>query len=608
MDKNKNKHSFFGNIFFIFKTVTKWDKAIIPLNILMSPFTILMELIVAYFVTVLTWCIENEKGIAAIISASALLAVFSVFTACISNKLNEKINVKKNEINKQFDLLLGEKLMDTDFEITEGPVGREKYQKAKNSIGAMGFYGFVSKFSVLLTSLTGVFAFGSITASLNPWLILILIAAQLLGMLTSLVENALVNKTKDPLAAVDRKLNYITKTSRDFAIAKDIRLFHLREYLQQMSEYFVGERKFWTRKMYFYYFVSDTLRLILNVGIEIGIFAYIAYEALNGNMSKTALALYAVSVTDFSYWIGYIGETVSDIIPANMQINDIREFLDIKNRMKTKNGKALPTQKPYEIQIENLSFTYPETEKQILSDVNLTIKAGENLALVGVNGAGKTTLVKLLCGLYKPTSGTIKINGTDISEINRDEYYRTVSAVFQEARIMPCSILENVSMLPKEESDIEKFNFCIKQAGLYEKIQKLPEKENTMLVKNVNKNAVELSGGEIQRLLLSRAIYKDAPTLILDEPTAALDPIAENEIYLKYSEISKNKTSVYISHRLSSTRFCDRIVLLDNTKIIEEGTHSQLMSLSGKYAEMFKIQSQYYEKEVEADDEAQENT
>ncbi len=599
----KKKHSFFSNMFYIFKTITKWDKTVVPISLVQSPFIILMDLIVAYFVAALTWCIENEKGISSIILAALGLAAFSVFTSFISNRLNERICVKKNEINRQFDLLLGEKIMDMDFEIAEGPSGRDKYQKAKNSLGSNGVYGFVERFSIMFTNIVGIFTFGTITASLNPWLILILTSAQLLGLVSTLVENRLINKTKDPLAAVDRKLNYITKTSRDFAIAKDIRLFHLRDYLQQMSEYFIGERKFWTNKMYFYYFLSDTLRLLLNVGIEIGVFAYIAYEALNGEMSKTALVLYAVSVTDFTHWVEYIGETLSDIIPSNMLINDLREFLDIENSMENANGKSMPADKPYKIEIKDLSFTYPETDKVILDNINLTINAGERLALVGVNGAGKTTLVKLLCGLYRPTSGSIKINGTDISQINRDEYYKSVSAVFQEARIMPCSILENVSMLPAGESDAERFDFCIRQAGLYEKIQNLPEKENTLLVKNVNENAVELSGGEIQRLLLARAIYKDAPTLILDEPTAALDPIAENEIYLKYSEISKNKTSIYISHRLSSTRFCDRIVLLDDASIAEEGTHEELMARSGKYAEMFKIQSKYYEKEAEENEE-----
>lgn len=603
----KTKHSFFSNMFFIFRLISKWDKSVIPINLMQSPFIILMELIVAYFVTALTWSIENKKSIVFIVFVALGLAVFSIITAFISNKLFEKAAVKRNIITRRFDLLLGEKIMDMDFEIAEGPTGRDKYQKAKNSLGSEGVYGFVTKFSTLFTVIIGISTFGTITASLNPWLILILTGAQALGLISTAVESYLINKTKDPLAKVDRKLNYITKTSRDFAIAKDIRLFHLREYLQQISEYFIGERKFWTSKQYFYYFLSDFIRLILNVGIEIGIFIYIAYEAINGEMSKTALVLYAVSVTDFSYWVERIGETLSDIIPANMLIDDLREFLDINNSMENKNGKSLPAEKPYKIEITNLSFTYPETDKIILNNINLTINSGEKLALVGVNGAGKTTLVKLLSGLYRPTSGSIKINGIDISEINRDEYYKSVSAVFQEARIMPCSILENVSMLPAEESNIEKFNFCIRQSGLYEKIQKLPEKENTLLVKNVNENAVELSGGELQRLLLARAIYKDAPTLILDEPTASLDPIAENEIYLKYSEISKDKTSIYISHRLSSTRFCDRIVLLDNAVIAEEGTHEELMSLSGKYAEMFNLQSKYYQKEAQENDETETN-
>lgn len=594
-------------MFFIFRLISKWDKSVIPINLIQSPFTILMELIVAYFVTALTWSIEKKKSIIFIVFVALGLAVFSIITAFISNKLLEKGAVKKNIITRRFDLLLGEKIMDMDFEIAEGPTGRNKYQKAKNSLGSEGVYGIIGKFSKMFTNIIGIFAFGTITASLNPWLIIILTGTQALGLISTAVENYLINKTKDPLAKVDRKLNYITKTSRDFAIAKDIRLFHLKEYLQQISEYFIGERKFWTSKQYFYYFLSDFIRLVLNVGIEIGIFAYIAYEAINGEMSKTALVLYAVSATDFSYWVEGIGETISDIIPANILIDDLREFLEIKNKAENQNGIPLPDGKPYKIEIENLSFTYPETDEIILNNINLTINSGEKLALVGVNGAGKTTLVKLISGLYSPTSGSIKINGIDISEINRDEYYKSVSAVFQEARIMPCSILENVSMLPAEESDIEKFNFCIRQSGLYEKIQKLPEKENTLLVKNVNENAVELSGGELQRLLLARAIYKDAPTLILDEPTAALDPIAENEIYLKYSEISKYKTSLYISHRLSSTRFCDRIVLLDNAVIAEEGTHEELMSLSGKYAEMFNLQSKYYQKEAEENDETETN-
>lgn len=341
------------------------------------------------------------------------------------------------------------------------------------------------------------------------------------------------------------------------------------------------------------------MSFVLSVGIEIGIFVYIIYSMLHGNISKTELVLYVCTVMEFCAYIEYIGGVIIHNIELNVEIGNFREFLDIENQMKNTGGIPLPSKMPYQIELENVSFTYPESDKQVLKNINLQLKPGENLALVGVNGAGKTTLVKIICGLYRPTSGRVLINGIDISEFNRDDYYKAISAVFQDPRVLPCTVLENVSMLPADESDRERFFDCVKRAGFYNKIQALPQKENTLLVKTVNENAVELSGGEMQRLLLARALYKDAPILILDEPTAALDPIAENEIYLSYSKISEDKTSIYISHRLSSTRFCDRIVLLDENRIAEVGTHDELMSLGGKYAEMFKIQSKYYRKEAD---------
>lgn len=354
--------------------------------------------------------------------------------------------------------------------------------------------------------------------------------------------------------------------------------------------------------MYFYYFCTDMISLVLSVGIEIGFFIYIVYAMLDGSISKTELVLYVFTVTEFAAYLTEIGNVAVGNIQVNMEIGNLREFLDIKNTARNSGGKALPEDLPCEIELQNVSFSYPESDKYVLENINLKIRKGENLALVGVNGAGKTTLVKIICGLYRPTEGKVLINGTDISEFNRDDYYRMISAVFQDPRIMPCSILENVSMLPERESNRERFFSCIKKAGLYEKIKSLSMKENTLLVKTVNESAVELSGGETQRLLLARAIYKDAPILILDEPTAALDPIAENEIYLRYSEISKNRTSIYISHRLSSTRFCVRIVLLDENSIAEIGTHDELMILDGKYAEMYGIQSKYYRKEAAEND------
>ncbi len=602
MKKKKTTNSFLDNTLFMFKALSKWDKTLIPMNIVYDIFVVIVELGVASFATSLTYCLENQKGLTAIVLVTLAVTAVQIISNSASNVLWQKIQSKRIQIERNFDVHLGQKVMDMDFDLLEGPVGREKYQKAKNALSYEGVYAFTDQYGRLFTFLLLIFIYGTVTVTLNPWLILILMGLEALKLVSVALESRLINKTKAPIAKVDRRLNYVNRVSRDFAAAKDVRLYQLREYLIHMSEYFIGERKFWTQKMYFYYFCTDMISLVLSVGIEIGIFIYIVHAMLEGNISKTELVLYVFTVTEFAAYVTEIGNVAVGNIQVNMEIGNLREFLDIKNTARNSNGKPLPKDLPYEIELQNVSFTYPKSDKEVLKNINLKLRKGENLALVGVNGAGKTTLVKIICGLYRPTEGKVLINGTDITEFNRDDYYKAISAVFQDPRFMPCTVLENVSMLPEGESNREKFFDCIKSAGLYEKIQALPQKENTLLVKTVNENAVELSGGETQRLLLARAIYKDAPILILDEPTAALDPIAENEIYLQYSQISQNRTSVYISHRLSSTRFCDRIVLLDENRIAEIGTHDELMSLDGKYAEMYGIQSKYYREEAAEND------
>ncbi len=599
MKKKKTTHSFLDNTLFMFKALSKWDKTLIPMNIVYDIFVVIVELGVASFATSLTYCLENQEGLTAIVLVTLAVTAVQIISNSASNVLWQKIQSKRIQIERNFDVYLGQKVMDMDFDLLEGPVGREKYQKAKNALSYEGVYAFTEQYGKLFTMLLLTLIYGTITVTLNPWLIIILTGLEALKLVSVALESRLINKTKGPIAKIDRRLNYVNRISRDFASAKDIRLYQLRDYLIHMSEYFIGERKFWTQKMYFYYFCTDMISLVLSIGIEIGIFIYIVHAMLDGNISKTELVLYVFTVTEFAAYVTEIGNVAVGNIQVNMEIGNLREFLDIKNTARNRNGKPLPKDLPYEIELQNVSFTYPESDNEVLKNVNLKIKKGENLALVGINGAGKTTLVKIICGLYRPTEGKVLVNGTDITEFNRDDYYKIISAVFQDPRFMPCSVLENVSMLPASESNRERFFDCINKAGLYKKIKSLAQEENTLLVKTVNENAVELSGGETQRLLLARAIYKDAPILILDEPTAALDPIAENEIYLRYSEISQNRTSIYISHRLSSTRFCDRIVLLDENRIAEIGTHDELIQLSGKYAEMYQIQSKYYREEAE---------
>lgn len=267
-------------------------------------------------------------------------------------------------------------------------------------------------------------------------------------------------------------------------------------------------------------------------------------------------------------------------------VNDGKECLD------TEGNRAV------DITFEHVFFRYLDAEADTLRDLSFHIRAGEKLALVGLNGAGKTTCVKLMCGLYHPTGGRILINGKDMSKLSRDEYYRLFSVVFQEANFMPFTIAQNVSGA-MEDMDRERVKSCLELAGLWDRVQKLPYGMDSLLNRELNEDGVELSGGERQKLLLAKALYKKAFVVILDEPTAALDPIAENELYQSYGELTEGRTSLYISHRLSSTRFCDRILFLENGRITETGNHEALMAAKGAYAHMYEVQSHYYKKKAE---------
>ena len=245
------------------------------------------------------------------------------------------------------------------------------------------------------------------------------------------------------------------------------------------------------------------------------------------------------------------------------------------------------------LKIEHLNKTYPGG-KRAVQDLSLHIEPGDIYGFIGKNGAGKTTLVRLICGFYDPTEGRVLLNGEDIRKYNRRDYYKLFSAVFQDFDVIAATIAQNIAQDMDGNIDMDAVRSCADKAGLCEKIESLPEKYDTKLVRDVYEEAIALSGGETQRLMLARALYKNAPMLILDEPTAALDPIAEADMYKKYNAMAEGRSSVYISHRLASTRFCDRIILLDGSVIAEEGTHDELMALGGKYKEFFDVQSKYY--------------
>lgn len=259
-------------------------------------------------------------------------------------------------------------------------------------------------------------------------------------------------------------------------------------------------------------------------------------------------------------------------------------------------GKTHCPEAVNEIEFRDVSFAY-ENGQPVLEHISFTVRAGDKIAIVGENGAGKTTLMKLLCGLYEPTSGQILVNGVELSTLDREEYFDLVGGVFQDYTLLPGTLLDNIAM--SQNGDRTKAEAILKKIGLWERFERLQYGLDTKLHKQMDEEAVELSGGEAQQLLLSRVLYKDAPVLLLDEPTAALDPLAEERLYLQYSDIAQNRISFFTSHRLTSTRFCDCIFLMDHGRITERGSHQELMRQKKKYWTMYKLQGFYYQEEAE---------
>lgn len=344
-------------------------------------------------------------------------------------------------------------------------------------------------------------------------------------------------------------------------------------------------------KMYSFFTFLQALLVLLRDGATFAILIHLYSE---GKLTAGDFVFYYSVITGAVNWITTISNEINMIYHSHLWCDDFRKYLDLEDDEKAVEIiKEVPSK--CEIEFQNVSFSY-DGKTDVIKDFNFKASAGEKVAIVGMNGAGKTTAMKLLLGFYNPTKGKILINGKDASSLNKKERCKLFSAVFQDIFTMPASIEKNIALC--EDVDRDKLNKVIDFAGLGEKIESLPQGVNTKLHKDLFPDAVELSGGETQKLLLARAIYKEAPIMILDEPTAALDPIAENDIYTKYSEITKGRTSFYISHRLASTSFCDKVIFIKDGEITETGTHKELMEKKGDYYKMYYMQSYYYNEEI----------
>ena len=460
-----------------------------------------------------------------------------------------------------------------------------------------GLEGILHNDVAVASALLSLILYTVLISGVSPWIVAMLLLISVLQLISFRLANRCEVKNKDKKAEYNVTQNYLRRQAFDVPAGKDIRLYQLKDWLTR--NYVAVNQKY--RKLVAkekrHYFANDLFGLFLQLGRDAVCYGYFIYQLKNG-MAVSQFVLYIGMIGSFSGYFTQITEKLAETVRFHKDVGFFREFMDTKPEFHHGEGTVLKgDNQALRVEFSNVSFSYPGSKEKVLDDISFTIEKGEKLALVGMNGAGKSTIVKLICGFYRPDSGSIFINGVDMAMLDLEEYYQLLSVVFQESFIYSFSIADNVSCSREEEIDPVRCTEALKKAGLWEKVAGLKEKERTYLNKDIKEDGIRLSGGELQKLILARALYKEFGMILLDEPTAALDAIAESEMYEKYGRLIDGKTALFISHRLASTRFCDKILLLEDGKIKECGTHEELMKLQGAYAGMFEIQSRYYKED-----------
>ena len=434
-----------------------------------------------------------------------------------------------------------------------------------------------------------------ILITLNPVFILFLCATTLIAYIFNRKIAKWLEYNMEEKSAYEQEMQYVINVANDVRAAKDIRLYNMSVWMNTIYEKNLKGVLGWYRRYTGKLFGVAAVDSGLTLAREGVTYAFLIYMTLKNQITVAEFVLYFNVVAGFSTWLSSMLGELGNLERLNMSVNRFRSYLEYPEYYLRKGGK-LPrdTEKPSKIELENVSLRYEGNDDEVISDMNIVIEPGEHLAIVGLNGAGKTSLVRLIAGLMEPSAGSVLYDGIDIREYNRDEYYQLFGAVFQSHSILPVSIEEIVSEDIFGTIDEIKVEKCLRDAGLWEKIESLEHGIKSKYDKAFWNEGINLSGGQIQKLLLARALYRQSPVIILDEPTAALDPISENRLYETYDNVMKGKTTIFISHRLASTRFCNRIILIEEGRIVEEGTHEELLRSKGRYYELFETQAKYY--------------
>ena len=596
----KTQYGMLSCVRYVYGLLWKTERGLVFAGIFTIPLSLALSAIALYTPSVILSALETSERFSYIALVIVGVSLAKLLFELVQNIVSAKTEYAQYRVSNQMMYLWQWKRRDRDWNHEFNPdvqKSDERSQKAFQSAKTAGTH-FPMDFANIIAALLNFLLFSSVISLLNPLIVLLLALGCMLNYYADKWRREKNLSDKDVRNDLTKKLNYSTRDiSIHFKYAKDLRLYNMEKPLLDRLA-MVFEKNLEAVKT-----VERRGILVALVGFfvilvrDVAAYAFLIYKAVRGEVDASSFVLIFSAITSMSTLMDKILQMVNRIFEGAIQVSEFRETMELKDKLNR--GEGIPVPKgPFSIEFKNVSYQYPKGEKKVLDHISFKIEAGEKIALVGLNGAGKTTLTMLMCGLILPDEGEILLDGHSLYEYNRDEMYGLFGLVPQQFNLLAVSIARNIaSATSDDEIDYDKLQHCIEVAGLAEKIKTLPKGVETLLNRTLYKDAIELSGGETQKLLLARLLYKNPPCIILDEPTAALDPIAEDKIYRSYNEIASNATSVFISHRLASTGFCDRIFLLDGASFAEVGNHEELMAAGGKYKELFDVQSKYYREE-----------
>lgn len=535
--------------------------------------------------------IQDKKNFGHIIVLVIAMFVFRFVLSSISQVLFSICEKKMINIRTGMRVFLNEKSLSLEYEKLETPVYLDMKLNAVECIDKNYDIGFVARnivtFCSAIMTLLGLMA---IISTLNIWTIILIVFVACINGFAKSKQAKKTHFFRKRFSKMARKLFYIIGVTWDYKYAKEIKCFNLSDWLNEKKQNLLKEFSGNNIRIFILSAITTLTSIITSCMQTLVVYINLVVEVFKNAITIGDFSMYLVSISQFSTTLSSMINSCVSIAEALPYFKDYVSFCSLKSNYKTLYQKAMLSNH-YEIEFRNVTFSYPGQNTAALNNVSVKIKQNEKISIVGENGAGKSTFIKLLMRLYKPTSGKILLNGIDIQEIDLASYTKLISVVFQDYKIFAFSLKENICGYDENNAKLDE---VIKSIGLKKKIDNMKNGYNTTLSREFDVNGIELSGGEQQKVAIAQALYKNAPIIVLDEPTSNLSPIAEYELYTQFSELAKSKTAIFISHRLSSCKFCDRIVVFDKGEIIESGSHDELMRLQGVYSSMFITQAQYY--------------